>query len=195
MRYRQIVTTALAVACTSCAQFSARIDDVVLERTSLVQEKWGDLTPYADSEETYTFVKFDLSSSENLALVWDGLILQSICEPRGGGIDEGVDSVTFGPFHDGQNIPSGRINDDFGDDWSANNEGRFEYVVYALPNMELNQLVEHKLVRFSVRSTSFEYVSCYFRGVTMLPLRVPKSVNWTVSRDDLLKLQEEPESQ
>lgn len=177
-----------ALVCSSCRE---AIDDVSLERTTTVHKKWAELVPSATSTEAYTFVKFDLSAETNLVEVWDGLILQVECKLAGEDTDKDLDSVTFGPFYKGQNVGSMRVFEPAVHEVLPNESRRYEYVVYALPNFEVGKLVDHRRESRSVFETNFDSLFCYFRGVGKPSFSIPKSVVWSVSRDELFELSNE----
>ena len=184
------IVTALVFSALICSSCRETIDDFSLESSTTVRKNWSDLAPCAARTSEYTFVRFDLSSAINLLDVWDGLILQVECALTGVNVDKDLDSVTFGPFFEGQDVVLMRAREISKHSISPGDSGRFEYVVYALPNFEVGKLVNHSRASQSIFETDFESLSCYLRGAGMFPQSIPRSTVWSVSRHDLLALSE-----
>jgi len=186
---RQAATiTALLFSVFVCSSCREAIDDITLESSTTVRKNWSDLVPGAGRTGVYTFVRFNISSAINLMDVWHGLTLQVKCALTGATVDQDLESVTFGPFFEGQNIVSLRVDRPSEFSISPGESGRYEYVVYALPNFEVGKLIDHRLVSQSIFETEFDGLSCYLRGAGTWPQSIPKSAVWSVSWRDLLAL-------
>jgi hypothetical protein len=182
-----VVVMLLSVSVAGCVlPFGPGPIEVVTEDIRITQVSnrtlFGERTSRPD--ETREVIQFNLSSDTNIRSHLSKRLIQVRCR-----VDDGND-ITFGrgPFNEGVDFSESPENGNTASKPRAS-DGRFSYTVYAFVDLSQARLIDGHLSRsFPLEPMAFSQLSCFIIGVTMAPVRFPRSNDFGLSREVFLKL-------
>ncbi len=159
---------------------------VTLEAARFLDRPSSVIRGETTKKDTETFIEFKISSDQDLLEFGKRWKLQAHCDLENEAHRD-LGSPVWGPFHNGYDVSRPwRLPTSF--TMAKRADGRFDYYLYAFPNLTAYEFREHGWFPEPVTKVQFSQVHCYLIGVKMAWLIFPRSNEWTMTRSELLEL-------